>query len=300
MTRRLVFIHGRAQEHKDAGKLKQEWLDALAKGLDKNHLPAIADADARIAFYGDTLFDLVAGRPTAEAAEVIVRGVVSDQDEARFLKAVLDEVLDEKGITDDMVDSVTPPTVIDRGFTNWEWVQSILGAIDRYVPGASGASIAIATHDVYRYLTDGAIRGQIEDGVAGALATDRENVVVSHSLGTVVAYHLLSREGVARGWKVALFVTLGSPLGVTAIRKAMKQLTNVQRCPSCAAAWFNAMDERDVVALRPLTTKWFQLDPTAPAIENKTDVDNWTDNRHGIVGYLDDSTVAQRIHQALS
>ena len=82
MTRRLVFIHGRAQEHKDAGKLKQEWLDALAKGLDKNHLPAMADADARIAFYGDTLFDLVAGRPAAEAAEVIVRGVVSDQDEA--------------------------------------------------------------------------------------------------------------------------------------------------------------------------------------------------------------------------
>ena len=68
-----------------------------------------------------------------------------------------------------------------------------------------------------------------------------------------MAYHLLSREGVARGWKVPLFVTLGSPLGVTAIRKAMKQLTNVQRCPSCAAAWFNAMDERDVpVALPPV------------------------------------------------
>ena len=36
-----------------------------------------------------------------------------------------------------------------------------------------------------------------------------------------------------------------------------------------------------------------------PAIENKSDVDNWTDNQHGIDGYLDDALVARRIHEAL-
>ncbi|MFM2005967.1 MAG: hypothetical protein RLZZ09_1622, partial [Pseudomonadota bacterium] len=34
--------------------------------------------------------------------------------------------------------------------------------------------------------------------------------------------------------------------------------------------------------------------------ENKSNVDNHTDNRHGIVGYLNDADVARKIHEALS
>ena len=36
-----------------------------------------------------------------------------------------------------------------------------------------------------------------------------------------------------------------------------------------------------------------------PSITNKTNVNNHTDNRHGIVGYLDDPDVAKKIYQAL-
>jgi hypothetical protein len=55
--------------------------------------------------------------------------------------------------------------------------------------------------------------------------------------------------------------------------------------PPNVSRWFNAMDERDVVALYPLTSENFNVDPP---IENKTDVDNPTPNRHGISGYLGD------------
>jgi hypothetical protein len=34
----------------------------------------------------------------------------------------------------------------------------------------------------------------------------------------------------------------------------------------------------------------------APAVTNNGTVHNWTDNRHGIVGYLDDVKVAEAIH----
>jgi hypothetical protein len=54
-----------------------------------------------------------------------------------------------------------------------------------------------------------------------------------------------------------------------------------------------------VVALYPLDPKNFPIDPAVPAIENKRDVDNDTDNRHGISGYLGDPVVARRIHDAL-
>lgn len=125
-----------------------------------------------------------------------------------------------------------------------------------------------------------------------AMVPDVPTVVVAHSLGTVVAYNLLRRDGQAQRWQVPLFVTLGSPLAVKAIRAALAPIDH----PACAAAWFNAMDERDVVALYPLTSDRFDVEP---AILNKTDVQNHTANRHGISGYLDDAEVARRIHAAL-
>jgi hypothetical protein len=54
------------------------------------------------------------------------------------------------------------------------------------------------------------------------------------------------------------------------------------------------------VALYPLDTAHFPLDPTTPAIHNKRDVRNRTRNRHGIAGYLDDKEVARWIYDALT
>ena len=299
--RQLIFVHGRAQEHKDATALKTEWLEALDEGLGKNNLSLpIPEQDVRFPYYGDTLFDLAAGRSASDAADVVVRGTESDQDEMRFVRAVLEEVRQQAGITEAQIAEVSGTDVVRRGPLNWEWVQGTLRAVDRFVPHGSGASIALATRDVYQYLKNAAVRQEIDNGVAQALATGRESVVVSHSLGTVVAYNLLSAQGGPRSWKIPLFITLGSPLGVTEIRKAVRGLGGPLRCPPCARAWFNAMDQRDVVALYPLTTSVFPLDPAAPAIENKTDIRNRTQNRHGISGYLDDAEVARRIHAALT
>ena len=75
------------------------------------------------------------------------------------------------------------------------------------------------------------------------------------------------------------------------------------RCPLCktqypagVGVWFNAMDPDDVVSLYPLEPPHFPVTP----IENYTEVDNQTPNQHGIVGYLNDSEVAKRIHAALA
>jgi hypothetical protein len=299
--RQLIFIHGRAQEHKDSTALKQEWLEALHEGLAKSGLTLpLRDADIRFPFYGDTLFDLVAGRSSSDAAAVVVRGTEADRDEMRFVRAVLEEVRTQVGITDAQLADVAGSDVVQRGPQNWEWLQGVLRAVDRFVPHGSGAAIALATRDVYQYLNNTAIRLQIDDGVAQALTAGRDAVVVSHSLGTVVAYHLLSTQGVARGWETPLFITLGSPLGISEVRKAVRGSAGPLRCPPCASAWFNAMDERDVVALFPLTTGVFPLDPAQPSIENKTDVSNRTQNRHGIAGYLDDAEVARRIYDAVT
>ena len=66
-----------------------------------------------------------------------------------------------------------------------------------------------------------------------------------------------------------------------------------------ASAWFNAFDPRDSVALYPLDPEHFRLNPEKPAIENWPKVHNFTENRHGIKGYLGDPVVAQSIYAAL-
>jgi hypothetical protein len=160
------------------------------------------------------------------------------------------------------------------------------------VPGGSGTAIALFTNDVYHYLYNDLIGGDIDGGVRKAIKAGVPTVVVAHSLGTVVAFRLLSRDGVERGWSAPLFVTLGSPLGVTAIHDTLMPV----RHPECVGQWYNAMDLRDVVALYPLDKNSFDV---APAIENNTDVRNGTSNRHGIQGYLSDKDVARRIYEAV-
>jgi hypothetical protein len=299
MMRQLVFVHGRAQEHKDSIALKSEWIEALNEGLAKSNLTLpIAEPDVRFPFYGDTLYDLVGGKPADTAAAVVVRGETGDDGEKRFILALMEEIRQKTGITEAQIAEVAGQEVVTRGPLNWEWVQGFLRAVDRFVPHGSGTSIALFTHDVYQYLKNSAIRETIDTGVSAAMTPGVEAVVVGHSLGTVVAYNLLRQQGHLRGWKVPLFVTLGSPLAVSEIRKTLRSFAPT-RCPECVTSWFNAMDERDVVALYSLDTSRFPIDPANPAIENKIDVSNKTRNRHGIAGYLDDKEVARRIYDAL-
>ena len=293
MANRLVFIHGRAQEDKDPQGLKDSWIESLRKGLAKSNLQLpIAVDEIRFPYYGQALADRVAGKPSDQVASVIMRGAAKPTAERDFMLAVLKEVARESGVTDADLAAVSDAQVVERGIANWESVQRVLVALDRHVPGASVASIALATEDVYQYLFNDAITQVIDEGVVESMASAAPIVVVSHSLGTVVAYRMLRNMAAGAGWKVPLFVTLGSPLAVTAIRKRMTPIGH----PACVDKWFNAMDERDVVALYPLDRNHFDI---SPAIENKVDVDNFTDNRHGIAGYLEDAVVARRIHDAL-
>ena len=115
--------------------------------------------------------------------------------------------------------------------------------------------------------------------------------MVAHSLGTVVAYSILTTD--SRKLQVPLFVTLGCPLGVRAVRDQFRPLHS----PDPVDFRYNAFDKRDVVALYPLDASNF---PVNPPVTNNNGVSNHTDNRHGIDGYLDEKAVAGRILDSLA
>jgi len=298
MTRQLVMIHGRAQEKKDSRALKAEWLEALGKGLAKSNLRLpIPEHDVRLPFYGDALFDLISGAAPEHVAAVIVRGT-PDHEEARFQTGIMQEACNRAGVTEEEIAQEIGGDVLERGILNTRAMLALARLLGRHVPG-SGAILALFTHDVYRYFKNEAIRAQIDEGVMAALTRGVETVVVAHSLGTVVAYNVLRKLKQEDGWKVPWLVTAGSPLGVLEIQKTLRG-SGALRCPECVGDWFNAADSRDIVALYPLTPQYFPLNPVTPAIENKTDVFNHTENRHGIEGYLENQATAKKIYDALT
>jgi hypothetical protein len=86
-------------------------------------------------------------------------------------------------------------------------------------------------------------------------------------------------------------VNLRDAVAIRAVRKNLVPLKSPK-----TEVWLNAFDPRDIVALNPLDAANF---PVVPEIENKGDVENFTDNHHGISGYLNNPLVARKIYQAL-
>lgn len=292
MNRHLVFVHGRAQQGKDALALKNEWIMSLKAGLAKSGLKLPIDEDQiRFPYYGDTLDQMANGASADAAAKIVVRGLHLSADEEAFFKDYFAELLKAANVSDAVVDETLRGPPLDRGPLNWGWVQAILSVLDKSVPFASGTSVALFTNDVYQYLHRAELREVMDAGVRSAFVPDSEAVVVSHSLGTVVAYNVLGKQSHPR-LKVPLFMTLGSPLAVKAVKNKLQEVAH----PAVVDRWVNAMDERDVVSLFPLDSNHFNV---FPEIKNLTHVDNFTENRHGISGYLSDEKVASLIHAAL-
>jgi len=286
---KLLLVHGRGQEGQDPALLKSEWIDALNRGAAKLDLALPGGIEVAFPYYGDTLDNFARQLDIPLTSDIQTRGGLGDDEFLAFQANFADSVRQSAGITDDQVDVEYGPNPKPKGPLNWEWVQAILSAIDKHGGGMGQKTLEIFTRDVFLYTTRAGVRDEIDRIVASQM-TEEPTVVIGHSLGTVVSYSILRSD--RRRLRVPLYVTVGSPLGVRSVRDQFRPL----RFPPPVEAWYNAFDDRHVVALYPLDAANF---PVQPSIENDGAVKNHTDNRHGIVGYLDDPTVAKRILGAL-
>jgi pimeloyl-ACP methyl ester carboxylesterase len=194
--------------------------------------------------------------------------------------------------TDDLVGEDGAP--IERGFQNWKWVLALSRRLNRIGPIADW-SIDTFTRDVWVYLRYNKVQQPIHEIVDRDIPKDDPCIVVSHSLGTVVAYNvLLERE---ERDNVRAWITLGSPLGIEAIyRRLPTRVPPIARkSPLGVGSWYNARDPEDIVALHEIPGARFAGDPS---VDNSSHVMNGTSNQHGISGYLSDAKVASAIAKA--
>jgi hypothetical protein len=287
---RILFVHGRAQGGRDKGEIEREWLAALRQGLGVR-AGILADVPIDVPFYGDRLDALVRQASAVLPDNLALRGGVDGASEEflAFQLEVFEEASRRQGLTEAQIGANMEPGAVERGALNWRWVQAIMRTLNG-IPGLDGDLIERFTRDVWIYLSRSLIRDEINRIVGDELRPDATTIVVAHSLGTVVAYDLLRDSS---NPPVPLFLTMGSPLGIGAIRTRVAPVQH----PANVAAWFNARDPRDVVALYPLSARYFAV---TPAITEHDGVINRSSNAHHISGYLNDPAVAEQIYNAIT
>lgn len=292
---RILFIHGRAQGGKDPAELRKIWIDTLEKGFQSigQSLPENIVFD--FPFYGDKLDELtkVANLDDPEgilAKAYKTKGPSSDKEYQEFLKSALDEIKQRKTLDDNKIEAESDIPIKEKGIQNWEWVHAIATFLDKHFMDVSEFTIEQFLTDVYLYVNHPKVTKEINKIVEDML-TDEPTIVVGHSLGTVVAYKVI-QDNISK-LNLQKFITVGSPLGISAISTKLGIADN----PAGDNGWYNAYDERDIVALNPLDDQYF---PAHPMIQNYNKVNNHTSNRHGIIGYLNDKTVAVKISEAIT
>ncbi|WP_329539344.1 hypothetical protein [Streptomyces sp. NBC_01358] len=312
----LLFVHG-IGGLRDTATDRRRWVEALATGArDAEMADAISAltqgwlADVTFANYSD-LFNRRGAQGNA-VGEL-------DEDEAPFLIGLLDTMLVELAEQFPLESSPQEARVIrDARYQLDAAAQGRqsqgVGDIGRRLVGVTTTMLrlpgvrqaaqwmngwAALSHlaQVGRYLDRRAkkaelgatIRARVLDGLDPA----RPLLVVSHSLGTVVAYEALHEyEGV-----VTLWVTLGSPLALGAV-VLDRLVPTPASCPTTVASWLNFWDRDDIVAGRPHLAGW--IHPNKSGVKAVTErVDSrglWT---HTATKYLQHKSVTRPVIEAL-
>jgi pimeloyl-ACP methyl ester carboxylesterase len=107
--------------------------------------------------------------------------------------------------------------------------------------------------DVIMYFGQQEVRQEVLERFNSAVA-DRANfealIVIGHSLGSVIAYDILSGKD---DLKVDAFISIGSPHGTPYVTgklaDVLGQSHSALSVPACVSKWFNLADRRDVIAI---------------------------------------------------
>jgi len=244
------------------------------------------DFEIVMPFYGDILSELSSKKTRGKVT-------VANQDTALndFLKENL-PLMEHHISRKERSYTEIEPTRTSRGKGPHKvLVKNVVRALEKASPLKGRLALKFLTQ-AHAYVSIPAIRSTIDDVVRQCFTG--EAIIISHSLGTVVAYNLLSEIARTDGsdFHVPLLITMGSPLSLRAIQRHIgahpKPLTMVKK-------WVNVADEEDFIALgNDLNSSYFGM-----SIENHLDVDNGYDDPHSLNDYISSTPVSKALLETL-
>ena len=153
--------------------------------------------------------------------------------------------------------------------------------------------------DVAAYFFQARARTRIQNRLRAEIQKMRDDfVLVSHSLGTVVAFEMLS-EDLSRP-DCSLFVTMGSPLGIQEVQDVLEDFGGELMVPPDIHAWHNFADRLDPVAIDARLANDFEPRGHRRIIDHTVINERTTDlrrfNPHSSIGYLSHRDVRTIVH----
>jgi hypothetical protein len=265
---RVVAVHGIGQQRVGPDVLRTRWMPALRDGMTLAHMDPIGPEDLLCAFYGDLFRPNGAksvGDPPLDANDVHV----GDEQDLLF------EWWQEAA----SVDRRVPGPDADTKLRTPQVVQRALNALSgsRFFAGISERALIFDLKQVSLYLSDPGIRASVQSRVVAQI-TDETQVLVGHSLGSIVGYEAACAHP---EWRLRAFVTLGSPLAIRNLifdRLRPPPVQDLGVWPAGIRQWTNVADSGDIVALVK------QLAPRFGAVTDLI-VDNGA-TAHDVIPYL--------------
>jgi hypothetical protein len=287
---KLLCIHGRGQFGKNPDDLRRKWAAGLNFGLTAAGRKTVTAESLVFPFYGDLLESKkIQAQQTGANLDLESAGAIRDQHISPLMPEPVAKV--ESDMLKSMADQAGVEDIQQEG--REELILKIPGA--RRIIQLLADRTDIDQEVIEGFLTDVAVyykfaRKEVLDLVRKAVPPGDEPIVLlSHSLGTVVARDLLEEAAVRD--RTVLFLTAGSPLGLQACYKNL--LAGGPVHPK-VHAWTSAYDPDDFVALG------HPLEPLYGQPLEDVRVDNPANKAHAIEHYLGHDKVAGRIADALS
>jgi hypothetical protein len=269
--------------------MADDWVTALLDGVElARGAGLLGPEDVDCAFYGD-LFRKPGRALGDENVALMGSEDVTDYAETELLAAWWRAAAE----TDP---GVVPPGARTLGPTGG--VQAALAALagSRFLAGTTERLLIFWLQQVRAYFTRPGLRDAIQARFCEMVGPDTE-VVVAHSLGSVVAYEALCAHP---GWNVQGLITLGSPLAIRNIIFDRLQPAPQRQdggwnttWPPQLTSWTNIADRADFVALVKRLRPVFGADVTDVEINNGT-------RMHEVARYLTAAETGLAIVRALS
>jgi hypothetical protein len=266
----VVGVHGIGQQQSGRLQLLDAWRPALGDGVERAVGRNGPTPELDLAYYADLYAEIAAVKGVAEVAV--------DHDMVEFFEEIEQEVVTEE-----------PPAELKKG-----GVPAPLGRLAGWLDHKFGLGAHLLFFgdlvQVRRYQREDALATQICDRVREAIGSETR-VLVSHSLGSVVAYEYLCLEA---HHKVESLVTLGSPLGLRSVQDRLrtKGADGRPASPDGVKRWVNVRDVNDPVACGGA------LSPTWSLVADE-EVDNGKE-AHAAVRYLGKEPTGAAVVAALT
>lgn len=304
---RVVLVHGMAQSQESAESLEMNWVPDLARGVrnaghgklsDRIWRPQrTGDIDVRMAFYGD-LFLTPGAQGDSELSAVGTEAAELEQGLAlAWLQAAADRAPDDRDR--EVAKQAVAQLTVTAGAQGIGAVGSAalkrLAAIRWFAPvGFAFAErfVRRALREVSQYLTDPATRQAAQQRVLDQI-DDTTQLVIGHSLGSVVAFEALHHTD-----RPVEFITCGSPLALRTIIYDRLQPAPPHVPPS-VTRWSDFADRDDLIAVHSDLAADFPVPPGGVVSMTPTVSVNNGAHAHNADQYLTEARLGQAVASAL-